>query len=294
MAYVRQTFVASQILTAAQVNQIETNIADHVHGQSGVAGAGMSIRRTAKTAAFTVQASDIGSLFDCTGAPYTVDFDSAATLGTAFAAQIKNSAQSNAIYLDANGTQTIDGRSGYLLAPQESVLIYSDGSNLGVFGEHDPVTLLSLTLPNSWAQYDVTVSGFADHFTEYDFMLTGWTVGAALQVRLRISVDSGATYMTAGYDNSALGAATTYIAFMNAGTSTGETGWLGARYNRSTSAIRPVFNTYNGKGVSALSDSQNTNFASTNSGYVVHGLRLYTSASYVIGGQFVLRGYGRR
>jgi len=294
MAYVRQTFVASQILTAAQVNQIETNIADHVHGQNGVAGAGMSIRRTAKTAAFTVQASDIGSLFDCTGAPYTVSFDSAATLGTAFAVQIKNSAQSNAIFLDPNGTQTMDGRSGYLLCPLESVLVYSDGSNLGVFGEHDPATLLSLTLPNSWAQYDVDLRTFADHFTEFDFMMTGWTAGAALQVRARVSVDSGATYLTTGYDNSALGTPTGYIAFHDANTTGGNTGWLGARYNRSTPSIWGVFNTYNGKGVSALSDSRVTNFARAQSAAVFHGLRLYTSASYVIGGQFVLRGYGRR
>ena len=294
MAYVRQTFVASQILTAVQVNQIETNIADHVHGQDGVAGAGMSIRRTAKTAAFTVQASDIGSLFDCTGAPYTVSFDSAATLGTAFAVQIKNSAQSNAIYLDPNGTQTMDGRSGYLLCPLESVLVYSDGSNLGVFGEHDPATLLSLTLPNSWAQYDVDLRTFADHFTEYDFMVTNWTAGAALQVRLQVSVDSGATYLASGYANSGLGTPTTYIAFHNANTSGGNTSWLGARFNRGAPAFRAVFHTFNAKGASSVSDSQIVNFGTPQSAAVVHGLRLYTSASYVIGGQFVLRGYGRR
>ena len=294
MAYVRQTFVASQILTAAQVNQIETNIADHVHGQNGVAGAGMSIRRTAKTAAFTVQASDIGSLFDCTGAPYTVSFDSAATLGTAFAVQIKNSAQSNAIFLDPNGTQTMDGRSGYLLCPQESALVYSDGSNLGVFGEHDPATLLSLTLPNSWAQYDVSVRDFSDHFTDFDFMLTGWTTGGALQVRGRVSVDSGATYLTTGYANTIFGTPTGYIAFHDANTSGGETGWLGARYNRGGASIYTVFNTYNGKGVSALSDSRNTNFAAVQSFSITHGIRFFTSTSYVIGGRFVLRGYGRR
>jgi len=36
MAYSKQTFTLNQVLTAAQMNQVETNIADHVHGSDGV------------------------------------------------------------------------------------------------------------------------------------------------------------------------------------------------------------------------------------------------------------------
>ncbi len=36
MAYVFQNFIVNQVLTAAQVNQIEANIRDHIHGSAGV------------------------------------------------------------------------------------------------------------------------------------------------------------------------------------------------------------------------------------------------------------------
>lgn len=36
MAYVFQTFVTSQVLTSTQMNQVESNIKDHVHGAAGV------------------------------------------------------------------------------------------------------------------------------------------------------------------------------------------------------------------------------------------------------------------
>lgn len=36
MAYTPQSFVAGQVLTADQCNQVETNIRDHVHGSAGV------------------------------------------------------------------------------------------------------------------------------------------------------------------------------------------------------------------------------------------------------------------
>lgn len=36
MAYVFQTFVVDQVLTAAQMNQVEANITNHVHGSGGV------------------------------------------------------------------------------------------------------------------------------------------------------------------------------------------------------------------------------------------------------------------
>lgn len=39
MAYVAQTFTINQILTAAQMNQVETNIKDHVHGDGTTAAA---------------------------------------------------------------------------------------------------------------------------------------------------------------------------------------------------------------------------------------------------------------
>ena len=42
MAYSFQTFSAAQVLTAAQMNQVEVNVRDHVHGVAGVEDAGHS------------------------------------------------------------------------------------------------------------------------------------------------------------------------------------------------------------------------------------------------------------
>lgn len=52
MAYTPQSFNLGQVLTAAQVQQLETNIRDHPHGSSGVSG--ISIATIGISASFTV------------------------------------------------------------------------------------------------------------------------------------------------------------------------------------------------------------------------------------------------
>lgn len=46
MAYSKQTFTIGQVLTAAHVNQIEDNVADHLHGSDGVGDSFTSISVT--------------------------------------------------------------------------------------------------------------------------------------------------------------------------------------------------------------------------------------------------------
>lgn len=45
MAYVFQTFTVGQVLTAAQMNQVEVNVRDHVHGQNGVSAVNLPAAR---------------------------------------------------------------------------------------------------------------------------------------------------------------------------------------------------------------------------------------------------------
>ncbi|MDZ4347907.1 MAG: hypothetical protein U1E51_36330 [Candidatus Binatia bacterium] len=56
MAYSFQTFTLSQILTAAQMNQVEVNIRDHEHGVAGVSG---DVPNTAATQANQETASSL-------------------------------------------------------------------------------------------------------------------------------------------------------------------------------------------------------------------------------------------
>lgn len=128
MAYSFQTFSLNQVLTAAQMNQVEVNIRDHIHGRASVLKTGISWPRTAKTSGFTPAAADAGELFECSGA-FTIDFTAAATLGAGWAATFYNTG-SGAVTLDPNGSETIGGAATEFLSKGRGAMVYSDGSNL--------------------------------------------------------------------------------------------------------------------------------------------------------------------
>jgi hypothetical protein len=54
MPYVFQTFAVGQVLTAAQQNQVEANVRDHVHGQSGVSDWHVGVQDAGGTDAYAV------------------------------------------------------------------------------------------------------------------------------------------------------------------------------------------------------------------------------------------------
>lgn len=203
MAYSFQTFVASSVLTSAQMNQVEVNIRDHVHGADGVGPVGLSWIRESKSAGFTVAGSDAGKIFDCTG-DFTIDFASAATLGDGFAVSVKNVA-SGRIMLAPFGTQTIDATSYFVVTPLEAINVYSDAANLSTFGHTKGwVKLWERSVTSSIA--NVTIDKmFPNDFSLYMLKISGLTDTGVSQTLLRVSVDSGSTFISTNYSNTVSG-----------------------------------------------------------------------------------------
>jgi hypothetical protein len=84
-----------------------------------------------KTAAYTVVAADLGKIINCTGGTFTVSLTAAATLGSGFTCTIWNTSNTatNAITIDPNLTETIDGKATLILRIGEGLNIICDGTN---------------------------------------------------------------------------------------------------------------------------------------------------------------------
>ena len=289
MAYVFQTFVASQVLTAAQMNQVEENIKAHVHGLDGVVAAGLSFTIETLSGNDTVAASDIGKFFYCSGAPYDIDFVSAATLGDGFAAGFKNIDSLSPIYLAPFGSQTMNATSGYLLCPNESVIVVSDGANLFTQGEHDAVRLFEMSLPSSYASTTIDqIAQYVNHFRAFDFqVLNVEPTGGTPQMRFRTSVDSGSTYLTSydvnGVNFSYVQTMDTNITTTNRHIATDVRFWPGGD---STNAGFQIQTT-------KRNDILLVNNVVVNSNGVVSAFQIYTANNGLVGGSLVMYGRGR-
>lgn len=84
-----------------------------------------------KTGAYTVVASDNGSIINCTSGTFTVSLTAAATLGSGFTCWIWNtsSTYTHEITIDANAAESIDGQSTLILRRGEGTQIVCDGTN---------------------------------------------------------------------------------------------------------------------------------------------------------------------
>ena len=84
-----------------------------------------------KTGAYTVVASDNGTIINCTSGTFTVSLTAAATLGSGFNCWIWNTSttSTDAITIDPNGAETIDGVSTLILRRGEGMQIVCDGTN---------------------------------------------------------------------------------------------------------------------------------------------------------------------
>ncbi len=96
-------------------------------------GANTSIAILAKTGNYTVVAGDAGKIVSFSGGAYTATLTAAATLGTGFFCYIENNAASSedqhTVTIDGNGSETIDGRTTFILRQGERVQLVCDGSN---------------------------------------------------------------------------------------------------------------------------------------------------------------------
>ena len=99
---------------------------------SATGGGGASaITISAKTSAYTVVAGDLGTIINCTSGTFTVSLTAAATLGSGFNCWIWNTSATatDAITIDPNASETIDGRTTRILRRGEGLQIVCDGTN---------------------------------------------------------------------------------------------------------------------------------------------------------------------
>lgn len=85
--------------------------------------------REARTANTIISTSDVGKLIDITSGTFTQTFSAAATLGNGFFVTIRNNGTGD-ITLDPSGSETIDGRTSFIMFPGEVREILCDGSAL--------------------------------------------------------------------------------------------------------------------------------------------------------------------
>lgn len=88
-------------------------------------------RLQAKTGAYTVVASDNGSIINCTSGTFTVSLTAAATLGSGFTCWVWNTSNTSTdvVTIDPNASETIDGRSTLVLYRGEGAQIICNGTN---------------------------------------------------------------------------------------------------------------------------------------------------------------------
>lgn len=81
-----------------------------------------------KTAAYTVQATDAGTIINCTSGTFTVSLTAAATLASGFNVQIINTG-TGTITIDPSGAETLDANTTWQLSKGQGVSILCDGTN---------------------------------------------------------------------------------------------------------------------------------------------------------------------
>lgn len=152
MAYSKHTFIFGASLTAAQMNQIEENIAAHVHGRDSVGRTGISWPASSKSSGFTVAASDAGALFLCTST-FEAAFAAIAGMPAGWAVTFHN-VGSGTITLNPNSSETIDGQTTIALIPGQSLTVYSTGTEFRTIVDGTPVgTIIDFagaTAPSGW------------------------------------------------------------------------------------------------------------------------------------------------
>lgn len=197
MAYTYQTFGSGAVFTKSQAQQIEDNIRDHRHGVDGVGASGASWAVSSTAASQAIASTDAGKLFKCYG-DLTLTFATAGTLGSAFGAAFIN-AGSGRVALTAASGQWIHNNSVYALCPGEGVVVQSDATELMVVGGQDHAKLARVVTTTSVATIEI-LKCFPGDFQWYELIVYPNLEAAGL-VQMRVSTDSGSSYISAGYAN---------------------------------------------------------------------------------------------
>lgn len=102
-----------------------------INGSVPSGGGASAITISNKTAAYTIVAGDLGKIINCTSGTFTVSLTAAATLGSGFNCWIWNTSatSTDAITIDPNGAETIDGVTTIILRRGEGTQVVCDGTN---------------------------------------------------------------------------------------------------------------------------------------------------------------------
>jgi hypothetical protein len=104
--------------------------ADKWYGQSPGAGSFSPVINLITTSDTVTETSGF-VVYDCNGAAITLTMSSA--VGNTGIFVIKNSSTTQTLVVAAAGAETIDGTASINIAPEDSVMVYSDGTNLEIF-----------------------------------------------------------------------------------------------------------------------------------------------------------------
>ena len=142
--------------TTGQV--LSTNGSGTLSWATSGGGGSSTLTINAKTGAYTVVAGDLGAIINCTSGTFTVSLTAAATLGAGFNCWIWNTSTTaaDAITIDPNASETIDGRTTRILRRGEGTQIVCDGTN---FQTGDKKTMRGYAENISVGQSPPTASG---------------------------------------------------------------------------------------------------------------------------------------
>ncbi len=139
-----KTFVAGAVLTAAELN---THMRDNLnHLFDSIDDVGTLFNIASKTAAYTATTADTVLLCDASSGAFTLTLPAASGNAGLYYLIKKIDSSANAITIDANGSETIDGATTYVSEMEDqAVLIVCDGSNWETLS-HTANSLLNVVL----------------------------------------------------------------------------------------------------------------------------------------------------
>lgn len=129
LKYATTAFVVAMAFQSALPNQAgHTNQYVKTDGTTA-AWSYITLTRSARTANAVLGVADAGNLIDITAGTFAQTFAACATLGNGWQLKIKNSGTGD-ITLTPNGAEQIDGLSSFVMYPNETRIIYCDGTTL--------------------------------------------------------------------------------------------------------------------------------------------------------------------
>ena len=117
------------MLAAGTLGQVLTSAGAAAPTWSTPAAATKTISN--KTGAYTIVSGDLGAIINCTSGTFTVSLTAAASLGSGFTCTIWNTSNTatDAITIDPNASETIDGLATLVLRRGEGLAIVCNGTN---------------------------------------------------------------------------------------------------------------------------------------------------------------------